>query len=78
MCFEKILFRPSQAGVVTGKEGFTEEVAFTFNLNKCITMLVGKMRKGILREDRSVCSSWQGNRVPCLPYIGNIKTGNGN
>lgn len=66
------MFRPSQAGVVTDKEGFTEEAVFTF---KCITVLVGKMRKGILREDRIVCSSWWENRVSYLLCIGDVKSG---
>lgn len=64
------MLRSSQTGVVTNTEGFTVKVAFTLNRNKSITVLVIKMGKGILREDRIVCSSWQESRGSCLHCIG--------
>ena len=43
--------------------------------NKSITVFVGKMRKGILREERIVCSSWRQSGGLCLHCIGDIESG---
>lgn len=48
-------------------EDFPVQVAFTLDRNKSITVQVGKMRKGILREDRMCAPA--GRRVECGVYI---------